>query len=772
MKAHFLLTLLHGLSAVHAHLHPRADADVCVGAIEDNEGDALTAPTSDRTANIGAEFETPVLWLSNTACSKDDTDSAKRKIVAGRSGPNWMLTADTVGTPGKPQLEYVLDCTAIKLGTGDAARAGAAVAADLAAWQPWNTGDTNNIEVEDSPCNPWSLPKSIRRGTDPGLVEWAAQITAPMPLEGLYSLMGEEAKGAPNLNIINGGESRRTNGGKPNLVFVTTDFFQATPNGMTPSTVTDDVLGFCSLVLTYAKGAKALLLPDQNPKLLLNFMPLTEFITMFQQVKSKMPGDLFTLFNTLALDRNYCSGSLKAPVPNGQFAALTYTSTSASMNINTWIDGIGAGSGGKDALSVFDESIDGSIGGLGTVTENMFNSQRAVPIFEFRDLPTYFTKDLESFISATVSSTTTTTVPTTTTSSSAQSSQPPATITPAPAPSCDLYNQDTDQGVTQAYCLCDSSITLSPLTTVTAYSESCAYKSIPTGTQFTESVTTMSQVWTSNCAACTLAGGLADAPTCTTVSGCTPTAAPTPTMAAWVGNLSTIEIGDAEDGNGGKDLASEMFTKLKGMCDGSRCRGDHAEMDNVETVVADGEEPLKPAMYLQTATFDTQDTLEKMLFVGISSWIAALNDPTLQLCKNVTYEAEADETGSGCGQGPIPTWRLRRKFRSDTGEIYWERSGLAAEERRLKERCIDNCGQPPICHYEARICSAPNEINDPYGNRLNIGVTLDKIDDGFSCEDVTAALTAAITVLVPELLEIDAIEGVELEAVCGVLGLE
>jgi hypothetical protein len=58
---------------------------------------------------------------------------------------------------------------------------------------------------------------------------------------------------------------------------------------------------------------------------------------------------------------------------------------------------------------------------------------------------------------------------------------------------------------------------------------------------------------------------------------------------------------------------------------------------------------------------------------------------------------------------------------------------------------------------------------DPYANRLNIGLTLDKEGDGFLCEEVTAALTAATVLLAPELLEADALEGVELEAICGII---
>lgn len=110
----------------------------------------------------------------------------------------------------------------------------------------------------------------------------------------------------------------------------------------------------------------------------------------------------------------------------------------------------------------------------------------------------------------------------------------------------------------------------------------------------------------------------------------------------------------------------------------------------------------------------SQAVLEKMLSVGIASWISALNDPTLKLCKDVTYEADADVTGKGCGKGPIPTSRLRRKVRRDNGVVLWEREGLAAEENRLARRCRDNCDRPMVCHYHARMCSAPNEISKRY----------------------------------------------------------
>lgn len=90
-----------------------------------------------------------------------------------------------------------------------------------------------------------------------------------------------------------------------------------------------------------------------------------------------------------------------------------------------------------------------------------------------------------------------------------------ATITSTPTPSCVLHNEDPDQGVNQAYCLCDQTITLSPLPASSAQSESCAYNSIP-ATSARATVTTQTEVWTVNCAACTLAGGFAGQQTCTT----------------------------------------------------------------------------------------------------------------------------------------------------------------------------------------------------------------------------------------------------------------
>ena len=58
---------------------------------------------------------------------------------------------------------------------------------------------------------------------------------------------------------------------------------------------------------------------------------------------------------------------------------------------------------------------------------------------------------------------------------------------------------------------------------------------------------------------------------------------------------------------------------------------------------------------------------------------------------------------------------------------------------------------------------------DSYHSRLNIGVELEKTDNGFLCELIMEGLTAAVSIIAPELLPADALEGVELEALCGII---
>ena len=71
-----------------------------------------------------------------------------------------------------------------------------------------------------------------------------------------------------------------------------------------------------------------------------------------------------------------------------------YGGNPASVNIKAWIQGISAQSPSPDLLTAYDKGIDGSIGGLGTSMEKMYNSRRSVPLFEFRNLNIIATKPI------------------------------------------------------------------------------------------------------------------------------------------------------------------------------------------------------------------------------------------------------------------------------------------------------------------------------------------------------------------------------------------
>ena len=107
---------------------------VCFG--DDNEDN--TPWPAGVAPGIGVEFECTMWSLKCTpACVFDDINELKNHILVNndgtpRTGPNWELRVDI--TPAKDSLlnaEYVLDGTSIKLNTGAAGAAAAAVYNDL-----------------------------------------------------------------------------------------------------------------------------------------------------------------------------------------------------------------------------------------------------------------------------------------------------------------------------------------------------------------------------------------------------------------------------------------------------------------------------------------------------------------------------------------------------------------------------------------------------------------------------------------------------------------
>lgn len=154
------------------------------------------------------------------------------------------------------------------------------------------------MNIANNKCNPWTIDEP-RAGNLADDIGWSPQVTAPMPLEGLYDLMYLQMKDhafkrAPT-DSLTGVSTKYFD----RHTVVTKRFFASKPNGIDPDSLTNDVLAFLSLVVTYAKNANSKMPPDLSPKFFSTFMPRDTFTTLYNEVKTKIPGDLWDLINVL-----------------------------------------------------------------------------------------------------------------------------------------------------------------------------------------------------------------------------------------------------------------------------------------------------------------------------------------------------------------------------------------------------------------------------------------------------------------------------------------
>ena len=153
--------------------------------------------------------------------------------------------------------------------------------------------------IDDSPLTDWLIEYPLRRNGGPNngvnYIEWTPQVTAPIPLEAYqYLVQG-------NLGILYD---------TPGMyqVVVLPEFFQSRPGGVRQADVTNrgDILGFFSMVLTYAKNAKDLG-SNGSPKSFSKIMPRTDFTTIYnsQNINPIIPSQqLYVIVSTLACYKN------------------------------------------------------------------------------------------------------------------------------------------------------------------------------------------------------------------------------------------------------------------------------------------------------------------------------------------------------------------------------------------------------------------------------------------------------------------------------------
>lgn len=151
----------------------------------------------------------------------------------------------------------------------------------------------NRITIQDSACRDWTIVVPRESG-NPRIedVRWAAQVTAPLPLEAINDLFLQSVSNKDNPLLPSQNPGR-------DMTYVTEAFFQSKKTGISPDDVKSDVLGFFSLVLTFAKKTTKVF-EDESPKNIGSIMPRTDFTNIYKQIQLSPPGSLYDLLKVLA----------------------------------------------------------------------------------------------------------------------------------------------------------------------------------------------------------------------------------------------------------------------------------------------------------------------------------------------------------------------------------------------------------------------------------------------------------------------------------------
>ena len=168
-------------------------------------------------------------------------------------------------------------------------------------WKPYADMPSNSWEIDGNRCHPWKV--TAPSVFNPDSLNWLVQATAPLPFEAISDLFAAaivKPVTSPLLPAINA---------QKNKVSVTSKFFQSSPNGISSSSVKQDVLGFFSLVVSYTKAATSNSPPEYketSPKGRVSIMSRTEFVTLYRQVNGALPGSdtLYNLIKVLACYKN------------------------------------------------------------------------------------------------------------------------------------------------------------------------------------------------------------------------------------------------------------------------------------------------------------------------------------------------------------------------------------------------------------------------------------------------------------------------------------
>lgn len=212
-------------------------------------------------------------------------------------------------------------------------------------------------------------------------------------------------------------------------------------------------------------------------------------------------------------------------------------------------------------------------------------------------------------------------------------------------------------------------------------------------------------------------------------------------------------------------MLNSVYTKLKALCHDSDSSCDStktADIHDIPTVVDGGVEYETLSFTIQDSHYNSVPELEQMLAASVATWQQA----TKKSCSTITFEAEPDMIGSGCGASPV-----KRSVPQRNESLIAARTPVCIECTPVQEHC----------KYEAMICAGPDHINPvlagaagAYSNHMNIQLSwaLDghSAFDEFICEAIVDGLTALATAIAPEIEAADIPEEVKFQTMCEEMG--
>lgn len=474
---------------------------------------------------------------------------------------------------------------------------------------------------------------------------------------------------------------------------------------------------------------------------------------------------------------------MQKPVTTDKFSGLQYKyfgdfakpGVPLTMPVKDWINGLDKGSPSPDLLTTFDTQFDGSIGGLGTKVEKMFNSDRTAPLFEFRDLQPQNTKDFEKFMGDVDSAiqqlhTTFKDKPMRRVRRDATACPLPsstaATTTNAPKPSCVVQDMDPGLGITSQGCICQGSSTWKALSTSSGATQGaqCSYTAFPSSGSAQATITQAPMKPQTNsqaCMVCTPQPNFEDE--CTSMPNCKPqTAYATATV-----NSSPVHYGTLSQDALYTGISTAMASACASMTTGTTtvsgkatptvaCNKDKDFVINNKVPYTDaGVLAEDGTLSINVGSYGANADQLKALLAVAASMVTKSANSSDKSCHTMSYEE------------PLVKRSIPLFGRDLTLPTLWTRD------------------HPVPTFSSMRVCNGPAVVVASYwapGYRDRIGsgnsnpspdaqitATLKftkGADGGFFCEIVAGLAGAILTEAAPELAELDIMEAEQIEAAC------